>query len=117
VRWTISNFDRDYLQHILTECGFLIKESAKTNSVQFSRSDVLKRAFARSLEIIGEASKQLSPEFRNRNDSVDWKKISGMRDRIIHDYLGVDYDLVWDVARTKIPELKTQIKKLVSEAK
>ncbi len=83
--------------------------------MDFSRSEVLKRAFSRSLEIIGEASKKLSSEFKRENASVDWKKISGMRDKIIHDYLGVDYDLVWDVVRSKIPELKTQVKKLIAE--
>ncbi len=111
MRWSISTFDQEYLSHILRECEFLVFESAKTNSIDFGTDEVLKRAFSRSLEIIGEASKKLSLEFRQTHDAVDWKKIAGMRDRIIHDYLGVDYDLVWDVVRNRIPELKSQVEK------
>ena len=81
--------------------------------MSFLHDEILKRAFSRSLEIIGEAVKKLSDEFKRSHTDVDWKKIAGMRDRIIHDYLGVDYDLVWDVVRNKIPELKSQVEKIM----
>ena len=58
----------------------------------------------RNLEIIGEAVKGLSSEFRKNHQGVPWQDIAGMRDRLIHDYAGVNWDIVWDVLQTKLPE-------------
>jgi len=74
--------------------------------------ETLKRALSRSLEIIGEASKNLSDKFKNNHPEVEWKKIAGLRDKLIHSYFGVDWYTVWDVVRIKIPELKNQLEKL-----
>ncbi len=63
----------------------------------------------RSLEIIGEAAKQVPEDFRNQHPNVQWKSMAGMRDRLIHAYFGVDYEIVWDVVQTRIPELRQQI--------
>jgi uncharacterized protein with HEPN domain len=66
------------------------------NAGSFLQDETLKRAFVRSLEIIGEAVKKVPEDFRAKYSQVEWRKMAGTRDRLIHDYLGVDYELVWD---------------------
>ena len=75
---------------------------------QFLLEETLKRAFIRSIEIIGEASEKVSTELKNLHPQVEWRAMAGMRDRLIQDYLGVDYDIVWDVVQNKIPILRQQ---------
>jgi uncharacterized protein with HEPN domain len=66
-------------------------------------------ATVRNLEIIGEAVKALSSDFRKKHQGVRWRDIAGMRDRLIHDYAGVNWDIVWDVLQTKLPELRRHL--------
>ena len=73
----------------------------------------MRRAFVRSLEIIGEAVKNLPEEFRASHPEVEWRPIAQMRDRLIHGYFGVDYQLVWDVVRGKLPELRRTIQRMI----
>ena len=75
----------------------------------FLKNDTLKRAVVRSLEIIGEATKKIPADFKVKWDMVRWKDMAGMRDRLIHDYIGVNYSIVWDVIKNKISELHKQI--------
>lgn len=75
----------------------------------------LQRAFIRSLEIIGEASKKIPESFRAEHPEVEWRQMSGMRDRLIHGYLSVDYEIVWDVLMTRIPVLRTQVAAILGE--
>ena len=98
-----------FLKHILQECEFLISNASNLSKEAFINDPILQRAFVRSLEIIGEAVKNLPKEFRNNYPQVPWKKIAGMRDVLIHEYFGVDYELVWDVVNNSIPALKEEI--------
>ena len=100
---------RDYLRHIMVEASYLIECSASLTFEAFARDETLRRAFVRSLEVIGEAAKKVPPEFRAEYPQVEWRAMAGMRDRLIHDDFGVDYDLVWDVVRNRVPGLRTQI--------
>ena len=90
-------------------------ESQALNRDQFLRSETLKRAFVRSLEVIGEASKKVAPEWKQRYSKVEWLTMAGMRDRLIHGYFGVDYDLVWDVVQNKIPVLRQQLREILQQ--
>ena len=100
---------RDYLRHIVVEADYLIGQTAGLSYEAFVANETLRRAFVRSLEIIGEAAKKVPPEFRAQYPAVDWRAMGGMRDRLIHDYFGVDYELVWDVVPHRIPELRRQL--------
>lgn len=76
---------------------------------------VLKRACSRSLEIIGEAVKNLSPDFRKRYKQIEWQKIAGLRDKIIHYYFGVNWDILWDVIKKRIPKFKIRLERILAE--
>jgi len=98
-----------FLRHIFDEIVFLIKETEGIKFEEFIKNEILKRACSRSLEIIGEAVKNLSPDFKKRYKEIEWKKIAGLRDKMIHGYFGVNWDIVWDVIRNQIPKLKEQV--------
>jgi uncharacterized protein with HEPN domain len=75
----------------------------------------LRRSFVRSLEVIGEATKNLSQDLKNEHPEIDWRKIIGMRDKLIHYYFGVDWDIVWDVVKNNLPTFRRQIEVLLHE--
>lgn len=107
----------EFLQHILDECNYILKVTAGKKSEDVLKDDTLKRALVRSIEIIGEAVKQLDDDFRLRFAHVEWKKIAGTRDMMIHHYFGIDYDMVWEIITEKIPELQHSITDIIEELK
>jgi uncharacterized protein with HEPN domain len=100
---------REYAQHIRDETSYLLQASKGLTQRSFTADETLKRACVRSLEIIGEAVKKLPAEFKASYPQIEWRSIAGMRDRLIHAYFGVDYELVWDVLVNKIPVLHETI--------
>lgn len=109
----MSKLPEEYLRHILQEVEFLLAKSAGLSFDEFVNDEMKTRAFSRSLEIIGEAAKNVSATFRTDHPEADWRAMAGMRDRLIHDYLGVDYEIVWDVVTNEIPKLKRQLESLL----
>ena len=106
-----------FIQHIRDEINYLIKESKNLTYESFIKNETLKRAFTRSLEIIGEATKNISTDFRERYPEIEWKELTGLRDKLIHHYFGVNWNRVWDVIENLIPKLKEQIEKILNKSK
>lgn len=104
-----------FLHHIIDEINFLISQTTDLNYNKFMESEVLKKASARSLEIIGEAVKNLSLDFRKKHKDIEWRKLAGLRDKIIHYYFGVNWDILWDVIEDKLPEIKIRIEAILEE--
>jgi uncharacterized protein with HEPN domain len=104
----------DYLRHVLDEAAYLAAAGRGLDFAAFSADETLKRAFVRSLEVIGEAVKQVPEDFRARHPQIEWRAIAGMRDRLIHHYFGVDYLIVWDAATNNVPALAAEIEKLLA---
>lgn len=104
---------KEYLRHILDEADYIIGKSEGLSKKSFLKDETLKRAFVRSIEIIGEAVKKLPDDFRKNHGAVDWRAMAGTRDKLIHDYFGIDYEIVWDIIIAEIPELRKQIKKIL----
>lgn len=95
----------NFLRHILESAEFIVQDTAKGKE-EFLANRHLRDSIIRQLEIIGEATKRLSPDLRKAHPTVAWKEIAGMRDILIHQYFGVDIDLVWRVATTEVPKLR-----------
>lgn len=72
-------------------------------------------AVIRNLEVIGEAVKKLPEDRRAAHPDVEWKRIAGLRDILIHDYFGIDLDIVWDVVQCKLPRLRRRVRQMLAE--
>ncbi len=79
----------------------------------FNEDDKTKDAVIRNFEIIGEAASRLNTKFRERHPQVDWRRIRGFRNRIVHEYFGIDYEIVWSIIVNDLEELQSRIKKII----
>ena len=104
-----------YLRHILDETKYVMSVTAETSYRQFLADETLKRAVVRSLEIMGEAAKQIPDELREKQPHIAWKLIGRMRDKLIHAYFSIDYVIVWDTVQREVPELAEAVTALLDE--
>ncbi|NLT50554.1 MAG: DUF86 domain-containing protein [Ignavibacteria bacterium] len=105
-----------YYEHIL-ECISKIQQYTKgLEHNEFIKNDMIQDAVIRNLEIIGEAANKISKQSKEENNTIPWKQIIGMRNRLIHDYFGVDSGAVWQTLIDDLPFLKEKIIKIVDRA-
>lgn len=107
---------RDYkvhLEDILDAVGKILKYTDSISYKDFSSDSKTIDAVIRNLEIIGEAIKKVPEETRKLKPEIEWKNIASLRDILIHEYFGVDNEIIWDIIRNKLPILKHQISELL----
>lgn len=99
----------DYIGDILAAITEIEEFTRGMSFVEFSSDRKTTNAVIRSLEVLGEATKHIPSSFRNKNSEIPWSKMAGMRDVLIHDYMGVDLKTVWKVIQERLPELKIML--------
>ena len=105
--------DEVYLKHILDVISDINQFLTGISRDDFLQNKQKQYAVLRALEVIGEATKNLSVELKNTHPEVNWRKIAGMRDKLIHAYFVVDLPLVWDTVQIDIPQLEGQVKEIL----
>ncbi|HTW91075.1 MAG TPA: DUF86 domain-containing protein [bacterium] len=106
---------RVYLDDTLEAAGAAREFVAGMSKDDLGKDRRTRDAVVRNLEIIGEAVKKLPPETKSDHPEVEWKKIAGLRDILVHDYFGIDMDIVWDVVQNKLPVLTEQVQRILDE--
>lgn len=109
---------RDYrvsLEDMLVSLARIRTLTSGMSYDEFTEDLTRQEAVIRNLEIIGEASKSVPHEIRSSYPEIDWVRIAGLRDVLIHQYFGIDLEIIWDIVQTKLPNLDTQINKIISE--
>lgn len=102
-----------YIKHILECINKIETYVSNSNEEEFLKNGLIQDAVIRNFEIIGEATKKISIELREKYSHIEWKKISGMQDKLIHDYIGVDVLSIWYVIEDILPEFKKDIIKIL----
>ncbi len=101
-----------YIDDIYSSCNKILAYTKGYNFSQFKKDLKTIDAVIRNLEIIGEAVKSLPTEFRKTHKNIPWKEIAGMRDKITHEYFGIDEEILWATVKNDIPSLLKEISKI-----
>lgn len=98
-----------YFEDILKAIKNIVKYTKGLTFEDFKKNSLLIDGVVRNLEIIGEAAKNIPLNTRNKYPGIEWKKIAGLRDILVHQYFGVDVEIIWDIIKNKIPDLRKKI--------
>lgn len=106
---------RVYIDDILEAIKKTENYSKKISFEEFSRNEQLVDAIIRNCEIIGEAVKNISQEIKEKHADIPWRKMTGMRDKLIHQYFGVNKKIIWKTIKEDLPKVKPEIKKILNK--
>jgi uncharacterized protein with HEPN domain len=110
----MSEVDSNSLIEDILECiGKIEKYTAGLNFKDFSNDEKTIDAVVRNFEIIGEAANKIDESIKNDNNDIEWRKMIGLRNRVIHDYLGVDLEIIWYIITYELQNLKEKLKDLI----
>ncbi len=104
--------DLVFIEHILDSITAIEEFSKGLNKKELEGNRLKQSAIVREIEIIGEAVKNISKHLKDKHKEIEWKEIAGTRDKMIHHYFGVDLDIIWDIIKTNLPNLKKNILKI-----
>jgi uncharacterized protein with HEPN domain len=104
-----------YLEDILEATRKITAYTGSQSKAAFLEDEKTIDAVVRNLEVIGEAVKKLPEDLRAKHSAVEWKKIAGLRDILIHEYFGLDTEIVWDIVQNKVPALDREVRTMLNE--
>ena len=104
---------RLFLEDMRRACEKVIRFTQQMTCEQFVADEKTFDAVMRDLEIVGEAAKHIPPEVRAQHPDIDWQKIGGLRDVVIHEYFGIDIEIIWDIVTREVPVLHQQLHKML----
>ena len=102
------------LEDIMLAIQKIGRYASQMDHDEFLSDELVIDGVARNLEIIGEAARQLPEEFRSVHPQIPWTQIAGLRNRIVHDYFGLDLEIIWQIIQHDLPELEKQVRALQS---
>ena len=104
--------DLAFIEHILDSINAIEKFSKNMNKKELVSNRLKQSAIVREIEIIGEAVKNISETLKNKHSEIEWKEIAGTRDKMIHHYFGVNLNIIWDIIKINLPDLKIKVLKI-----
>ncbi|WP_456400438.1 HepT-like ribonuclease domain-containing protein [Persephonella sp.] len=109
--------DREFVLDMFIACNRITKYIENISFEEFLKDYKTQDAVIRNIEILGEATKKVSSGLKEKYNNIEWKLIAKTRDKLIHDYFGVDLDVIWDISKQDIPDLMENLKKIIIEEK
>jgi len=107
--------DKHYLADITEAIGRIISYTKDLTYEQFVNRTMVQDAVLRNLQVIGEATKKVSPSLCNANSDIPWREMAGTRDKIVHEYFGINYRIVWEVAHRDLPQILPQLEVILQQ--
>ena len=104
--------DISYIEHILQAIARVFKYTEGISRDDFDENEMIQDAIIRNIQIIGEATKKISINFKNTHSHIPWREMAGMRDKLIHDYIGTDLNVVWSTIEIDLPRLESLLQKI-----
>ena len=106
--------DIEYIKHIINAIQLIKQYTKDLQKDEFIKNNEKQDAVIRELAVIGEASKNISDSFKVKNNFIEWKKLAGVRDIVVHQYFNIDLDIIWDIIQYDLPELEKRLATLIN---